>query len=164
MKSERRSVVSDSLWPHELYIVLGILQARILEWVTVPFSRGSSQPRSPALQMDSLSAKPKGKPENTGVDSLFLLQWIFLAQELNPGLLQCRQIHYQLHYQGSPWVSINRIFFSRNVSDLSLKFMSIKLSVISFIILLLSVEFMLMSFHSFLILIINIFFNCPWSL
>ena len=28
-------VVSDSLWPH------GILQARILEWVAFPFSRGS---------------------------------------------------------------------------------------------------------------------------
>ena len=27
------------------YTVLGILQARILEWVAVPFSRGSSQPR-----------------------------------------------------------------------------------------------------------------------
>ena len=27
------------------YIVHGILQARILEWVTFPFSRGSSQPR-----------------------------------------------------------------------------------------------------------------------
>ena len=32
------------------YTVHGILQARILEWVPVPFSRGSSQPRSPALQ------------------------------------------------------------------------------------------------------------------
>ena len=27
------------------YIVHGILQARILEWVAFPFSRGSSQPR-----------------------------------------------------------------------------------------------------------------------
>ena len=27
------------------YTVRGILQARILEWVAVPFSRGSSQPR-----------------------------------------------------------------------------------------------------------------------
>jgi len=27
------------------YTVLGILQARILEWVAFPFSRGSSQPR-----------------------------------------------------------------------------------------------------------------------
>ena len=27
--------------------VYGILQARILEWITIPFSRGSSQPRDP---------------------------------------------------------------------------------------------------------------------
>ena len=27
------------------YTVLGILQARILEWIAVPISRGSSQPR-----------------------------------------------------------------------------------------------------------------------
>ena len=40
---ESRLVVSDSLWAHG--IVHGILQARILEWVAVPFSRGSSQPR-----------------------------------------------------------------------------------------------------------------------
>ena len=30
-----------------------ILQARILEWLAVPFSRGSSQPRFPVLQEDS---------------------------------------------------------------------------------------------------------------
>ena len=41
---ESRSVMSDSLKPHRLYIH-GILQARILEWVAVPFSRGPSQPR-----------------------------------------------------------------------------------------------------------------------
>ena len=39
--SESLSVVSDFLQPH----VLGILQARILERVAFPFSRGSSQPR-----------------------------------------------------------------------------------------------------------------------
>ena len=27
------------------YTVHGVLQARILEWVAIPFSRGSSQPR-----------------------------------------------------------------------------------------------------------------------
>ena len=27
------------------YTVHGILQARILKWVTIPFSRGSSQPK-----------------------------------------------------------------------------------------------------------------------
>ena len=37
------SVLSDSLPPHGLYIVHGILQARILEWAAVPFSRGFSQ-------------------------------------------------------------------------------------------------------------------------
>ena len=42
--SESRSVVSNTLWPHGLYIH-GILQARILEWVAFPFSRGSFQPR-----------------------------------------------------------------------------------------------------------------------
>ena len=44
-ESESPSVVSESLWPHGLYIVHGILQARILDWVAFPFSGGSSQPR-----------------------------------------------------------------------------------------------------------------------
>ena len=43
------SVVSDSLWPHGLWpnssSVCGISQARILQWVAIPFSRGSSRPR-----------------------------------------------------------------------------------------------------------------------
>ena len=42
--SESRSVMCDSLQPHGLYSH-GILQARILEWVAFPFSRGSSQLR-----------------------------------------------------------------------------------------------------------------------
>ena len=45
--------------------VLGIVQASILEWVTIPFSRGSSQlriePRPPALWEDSLSSEPLPK-------------------------------------------------------------------------------------------------------
>ena len=60
------------------------------------------QPRSPTLQADSLPAEPSGKPKNTGVGSLSLLQQIFATQELNWGLLHCRQILYQLSYQGSP--------------------------------------------------------------
>ena len=48
--SESRLVVSDSLQPHGLYrppgsSVRGILQARILEWVAIPFTRGCSPPR-----------------------------------------------------------------------------------------------------------------------
>ena len=60
------------------------------------------EPRSPALQVDSLPAKPQGKPKNTGLNSLSLLQRIFWTQESNWGLLHCRPILYQLSYQGSP--------------------------------------------------------------
>ena len=82
------------------YTVHGILQARILEWVAIPFSEDcpspGTEPRSPILQVDSLPAEPPGKPKNTGVGILSLLQGIFLTQELNWGLLNCRQILYQL--------------------------------------------------------------------
>ena len=44
VESESHSVVSSSLRLHGLYSPW-ILQARILEWVDFPFSRGSSQPR-----------------------------------------------------------------------------------------------------------------------
>ena len=59
------------------------------------------EPRSPALQADSLPAEPWGKPKNTGVGSLSLLQGIFPTQESNRGLLHCRQILHQLSHQGS---------------------------------------------------------------
>ena len=46
--------------------VYGILQTRILEWVAIPFSRGSScpgiEPRSPTLQADALLSEPPGNP------------------------------------------------------------------------------------------------------
>ena len=96
-------VPMDCSWPGSS--VHGILQARILEWVVMPSPRGSSQPmdqtRSPALQADSLPTEPSGKPKNTGVGSLSLLQWVFLTQESNWGLLHCRQILYQLSYQAA---------------------------------------------------------------
>ena len=63
-----------------------IFQARVLEWGAIAFS----------------ADEPLGKPKNTGVGSLSLLQGIFLTQELNWCLLHCRQILYQLSYQGSP--------------------------------------------------------------
>ena len=39
---------------------------------------------------------------NTGVGSLCFLQGIFPTHRLNPGLLHCRQILYQLSHKGSP--------------------------------------------------------------
>ena len=86
--------------------VHGTLKATIPEWVAFPFFRGSSNPgiesRSPTLQAASLPAKPRGKPKNTGVGRLSLLQRIFLTQESNQGLLHRRWILYQLSYQRSP--------------------------------------------------------------
>ena len=52
--------------------VHGILQARILKWVTIPFSKGSS-----------------------------LLQGIFPTQGSNPGLPHCSQILHHLSHPGS---------------------------------------------------------------
>ena len=73
-------------------IVHGILQARILEWVAFPFSRGSSQLRD-RTQVSCIA----GKPNNIGVQSLSLLQQIFLTQESNWGLLHIKW------WQNSNW-------------------------------------------------------------
>ena len=56
---------------------------------------------SPTLQADYLPAEPQGKPKYTIVSSPSLLQLIFLTQEAHRGLLYCRQILYQLSYEGS---------------------------------------------------------------
>ena len=53
------------------------------------------------------SFRPHGHPwnslgQNTGVVSLSLLQAIFPTQGLNPDLLHCKQILYQLNHKGSP--------------------------------------------------------------
>ena len=48
------------------YTIHGILQARIQEWVDSPspgdLPNPAIEPRSPALQVDSLPAEPSGKP------------------------------------------------------------------------------------------------------
>ena len=48
--------------------------------------------------------------QNTGVGNCSVLQRIFPTQESNQGLLHCRQIHYQLSYQGSPYhkIAVNK--------------------------------------------------------
>ena len=61
MWSESHSVVSDSLWPHELYSPWNSPgQNTGVSSLSLP--RGSSQPRDPTLQMDSLPPEPQGKP------------------------------------------------------------------------------------------------------
>ena len=85
--------MSDSLWPHELYSlpdssVHGIFQTRILEWVAVSFSRGSSWPRSPAFQADSLPSEPPGDSmsyhePHTQATSFFLISGLFIKSMLS---------------------------------------------------------------------------------
>ena len=129
--------------------VHGILQARIMEWVAIPFSRGSSWPRDWTqvfciarrfftdwdtkedppfffslasckyiifghwwkVKVISDSATPwttqsieLSTPEYWS-GSFSLLQGIFPTQESNHGLLNCRQILYQLSYDRSPLVT-----------------------------------------------------------
>ena len=95
------------------------------------FPHPGIEPRSPALQADSLPSEPPGKlkvyesgsdstqlcltlddpmdytpwnspGQNSGVGSLSLLQGIFPTQGSNPGLLHCRKILYQLSHKRSP--------------------------------------------------------------
>ena len=64
------SVMSDFCNPMDYSLpgssVQGILQTRLLEWIAIPFSRESFwpgvEPRSPALQADSLPSEPQGNP------------------------------------------------------------------------------------------------------
>ena len=93
--------------------VHGILQARILEWVAFPFSRGIF-PTQVSHTVGRLFTEPQGKSKSTGVGSLSLLQWIFLTQESNWGVLHCRRILYQLSYQGSPRIMCNLYEMSVN--------------------------------------------------
>ena len=62
-----------------------------------------------SLRLHGLFSPWNSPGQNTRVDSLPHLQGIFPIQGLNPGLLHCRQILYQLSHKGSPrilgWVA-----------------------------------------------------------
>ena len=104
------SVVSDSAtpWTVACQAPLSMEFSKPEHWSGLPCPPPGDlpdpgiKPRSPTLRADSLPAEPPGKPKNTGVGRLSLRQGIFPTQELNQGLLHCRQIFYQLSYQGSP--------------------------------------------------------------
>ena len=72
-----------TLWPVACQVPqsLGILQARIMERLSCPLPGDLPNPgiesRSPTLQVESLPSEPPGKPKNTRVSSLSLLQGIF---------------------------------------------------------------------------------------
>ena len=64
---------------------------------------------SDSLQPHGLYSPWNSPGQNTGVGNHSLLQGIFPTQELNQGLLHCRQILYQLSHQGKYslyWLSL----------------------------------------------------------
>ena len=71
-----------------------------------------------SLRLHGLYGPWNSPDQNTGVGSLSLLQGIFPNQGLNPSLLNCMQILYQLSQKGSPrileWVAYP---FSRGSSQ-----------------------------------------------
>ena len=91
------SVVSNSLQPH------GLLQARILEWVAISFSRGSSRPRD-WTQVSRIAGRR------------FNLWATRVVQ-----LLSCVQIFV------TPWTTAHQAFLSFTISRSLLKLRSIEL-------------------------------------
>ena len=107
--------------------VHGVLQARILEWVAFSFSRGSSQPRD-QTQVSQIVGR-------------FFTSWATKeAQEHWSGYpipspldlrdprikVHCRQILYQLSYQGSPSFSFLSPHMGKPIIFISLGFVRIK--------------------------------------
>ena len=79
--------------------VRGILQARILEWVAIPFSNGSSQPRdwtwNLALQADSLLLSPPNHQETIKKISLANGQGGGEGMDWEFGVSRCRLLHIE---------------------------------------------------------------------
>ena len=102
-----RWVMSESLWP------CGLQPARLLcPWgssrqeywggLACPPPGDLPHPGLPHCRRILYPLSHQGKPRNTGVGSLSLLQGIFYTQESNPGLPHCRWILYPLRHQGKP--------------------------------------------------------------
>ena len=61
-----------------------------------------TEPGSPALQADSLPAEPPGKPKDTGVGSLSLLQGIFPDPGNEPGSPALQVVSLPTEQSGKP--------------------------------------------------------------
>ena len=94
--------------------VHGILQARILEWVALPFSRGSSQHRGWILVSRIVerffTIWATRMPKNTWVGTLSLLQGIFPTLESNGGLPCCSGFFTSWATREAPWMSLTKYY------------------------------------------------------
>ena len=115
------SVTQSTLWDPKDYNPPGssvhrILKARILEWVAISFSRGSSWRRAWQPIPVFVPGESHGQRSLVGCShkELDTTEWlstytyivtllgIIPTQGSNPGLLHCRRILYHLSHQGSP--------------------------------------------------------------
>ena len=105
-----------------LYHVRGVFSYNIFKYLLSPFSLFSTfENESESRSVMSNSLRPHGlyipwnsPGQNTGVFPF--TRGIFPTQGLNPGLPHCRQILYQLSYQGSPIIPRSPIIPSRSPS------------------------------------------------
>ena len=131
LEGESCSVVSDSLWPLD-HTVHGILQAVYWSGWLFPspgdLPNPGIKPRSPILQVDSLPAEPQGKPKNSGVGSLSLLQGIFSNpppwQSSGGNTLSISFTHIQFAFPLKSAMAVHTLIFisgsqsSENLGDL----------------------------------------------
>ena len=112
------SVLCNSLQPHILYPTRllcswGFSRQECCVGLPCPPPGDLPNPRIestfPTLWVNSLTSEPPGKPKNTGVGSLSLLQGIFPTQGSNTDLPHCRWTLDRLSHKGNPrilgWVA-----------------------------------------------------------
>ena len=138
-ESVSHSVVSDSLWPHglkptRLFHLWNSNQARILEWVAMPFSSGSSWPRDRtrvsciAGRFSTIRATQEA---SCYLPILFIIACTYWSQTPNSSLptsnpltttdlfsmsvslfLFCRQVHlYHILYSTYKWLNNSKMVF-----------------------------------------------------
>ena len=110
------------------YTVHGILQARLLEWVVFPFSRDLpnpwNEPRSPALQADSLSVELPGKQAKW----IFILLYKCFVQILWRWRLRWRT---GCRWWGKGYLSIEALYAFKQKSTLHLEVVVVYLFVLA---------------------------------
>ena len=137
-----QSVVSDSATPwtvaHQAPLLMEILKARILEWVAVPFLKGSSQPRG-QIPVSHIAGRlfaiwaPREAPKHLIIlayyycycfwyNMIFTMTTIQLLMILK-ALVQLRLLNIfclQLHLlSSSPLLSAGRYYYSHSIDEKS---------------------------------------------